>query len=300
MFVIKYKKIFFIISGVFVLLSIFSISIFGLNLGIDFTGGSILEVSYFEERPDFSAIQRVIDELDLGVYTLQTIGDNGFVIKLRFLTEEERISLVNAFSMSGNLQVTEERFNSIGPAIGSELKRKALVAIAVVVIMIILFITYVFRQVSRPVSSWKYGLVAIVALIHDIIIPVGIFTFLGYLIGFEIDILFVMALLAILGFSVNDTIVVFDRIRENLKINQEINKKEKFEDTVGKSLSQTFIRSINTSVTTFFVLLTLFLFGGEVTKNFSLVLMMGIIFGTYSSIFLASPLILVMGENKAK
>ena len=148
-----------------------------------------------------------------------------------------------------------------------------------------------------PISSWKYGVAAIIALIHDIIVPTGVFAFLGYILGVEIDILFVMALLAILGYSVNDTIVVFDRVRENLRLNREHGSEESFDLTVGKSLNQTYARSINTSLTTLFVVIALFFFGSEATQDFALVLAIGIIAGTYSSIFLATPLLVAINKK---
>jgi preprotein translocase subunit SecF len=167
------------------------------------------------------------------------------------------------------------------------------------VLAIIFFIAFTFRHVSKPVSSWKYGSIAIVALLHDIALPVGLFAILGKFFGAEVDILFVMALLAILGYSVNDTIVVFDRVRENLRQNKDANIREKFEETVGRSLNQTFTRSINTSVTTGLVLISLFLIGGETTKWFALTLLSGVMAGTYSSIFLATPLLVwVSGHQK--
>ncbi|MCR4306599.1 MAG: protein translocase subunit SecF, partial [Candidatus Yonathbacteria bacterium] len=189
----------------------------------------------------------------------------------------------------------EERFNSIGPVIGSELKRKAVIAIIIVMVAIILFITFAFRRVSEPVSSWKYGLVAIVALAHDVIIPTGVFAVLGnFFIDFQVNVLFVTALLAILGFSIHDTIVVFDRIRENLRRNKEYHIDKGFAETVGEGLSQTFTRSINTSMTVVFVMLVLYFLGGEPTRQFALALSVGVIAGTYSSVFIASPLLVVI------
>jgi len=291
MFIIKNRKIFFIISAILVALAIASVSIFGLNLGIDFKGGSILEVSYPDIRPELAVVQEKVENAVLGQVTIQPTGENGFIVRAEGSSNEDRNALLSALSIDMENTPTEERFNAIGPTIGAELRSKAWIAIVTVVLAIILFIAFVFRHVSEQVSSWKYGMIAIVALAHDIIIPTGIFAFLGY----EIDSLFVIALLAILGLSVNDTIVVFDRVRENLK-----NKISKdFGETVGKSLEQTFTRSINTSITTLFVLLTLYFIGPDSTQNFALALALGIFFGTYSSIFLASPL-LVAAENWGK
>jgi preprotein translocase subunit SecF len=292
MFIIKYKKIFFIISAVLVAGAIFSMFSFGLKFGIDFKGGSILEVVYPEDgvehnRPDITAVNQKIKELSLGSVLVQPAGEDGFIVRSKELSEAERMSLLNALSLDGSVVMQEKKFNSVGPTMGAELRSKAWVAIATVIIAIILFIAFVFRRVSESgVSSWKYGVIAIIALAHDIIIPAGIFSALGY----EFDSLFVIALLAILGLSVNDTIVVFDRVRENIK-----NKISKdFSETVGMSLKQTFTRSINTSLTTLFVLLTLYFVGPESTQHFALALALGIFFGTYSSIFLASPLLVAV------
>ena len=308
MFVIKYRKIFFIFTGVIVISAIFSIIFFGLNFGSDFTGGAITEISYetadFEKEKRLSkeALEERLRNLPIGGFSIRPTGDDSYILRTRNLTENERIDVMDALSFNGEKIVIQKRFNSIGPTIGSELRNKALVAIGIVIIAIVLFIAFVFRKVSKPISSWKYGIVAILALIHDILVPVGIFAFLGYMIAVEIDILFVMALLAILGYSINDTIVVFDRVRENLRFNNENRIKEEFDITVGKSLNQTYMRSINTSLTTLFALLALFFVGSEATQNFALVLIIGIIAGTYSSIFFATPLLITVqrlsGGNK--
>src|SRR3989338_1806022 len=310
MFVIKYRKIFFIFTGVIVISAIFSTIFFGLNFGIDFTGGAITEISYEtadfekEKRPSSKeALEERLRNLPIGGFSIRpTGGDDSYILRTRNLTENERIDVIDALSFNGEKIVIQKRFNSIGPTIVSELRNKALVAIGIVIIAIVLFIAFVFRKVSKPISSWKYGIVAILGLIHDILVPVGIFAFLGYMIAVEIDILFVMALLAILGYSINDTIVVFDRVRENLRFNNENRIKEEFDITVGKSLNQAYMRSINTSLTTLFALLALFFVGSEATQNFALVLIIGIITGTYSSIFFATPLLITIqrlsGGNK--
>ncbi len=288
MFVIKYRKIFFGLSTLLIVASIGAVAMFGLNYGIEFTGGAIIEVSYEEKVPALEDVESAVVEAGFSARVQET--DRGFIIRGQDHIGEERDLLLSALSF-GEFSAVEERFNSIGPSIGDELKSKALIAIAVVALAIILFIAYVFRRVSKPVSSWRYGFTATLALIHDITIPVGLFAVLGFYIGAEIDVLFVTALLAILGFSVNDTIVVFDRIRENLRVNEEDNLKEPFDEVVGRSLKQTYVRSINTSLTTLFVLGALYFLGGSVTQLFALVLAVGVIAGTYSSIFLASPII---------
>lgn len=294
MFIIKHKKIFFAISAILVAGAVFSIGFFGLNFGIDFKGGALLEVSYPDGRPDTTLIEEGIHGLSLGETLVQQAGENNIIVRTKDLSEEERGNILNALSLGDTARFEEQRFNSIGPVISSELKRKALVAIGIVIVAIVLFIAFAFRRVSEPVSSWKYGLVAIVALVHDVIIPTGIFAVLGhFFIDYQVNVLFVTALLTILGFSIHDTIVVFDRIRENLRKNKEMRTDKSFENIVGESLSQTFTRSINTSMTVVFVMLVLYFIGGEPTRQFALALTVGVVAGTYSSIFIASPLLVV-------
>lgn len=300
MFVIKHRKIFLILTTILTLASIVLLFTWGLKEGIDFAGGSILEVSYPDGRPAMTEVQTRISNLPIGNYSIRPIGDNGYVARTRFLNEDERVALVNSLSLNGSEKIVEERFNSIGPTVGQELKNKAYVAIAISIIAIVLFIAFAFRKVSKPVSSWKYGIVSILALVHDILIPTGAFVILIKYAGAEVDMLFVSALLAILGYSINDTIIVFDRIRENLNIvhSGRGRSKESFEETIGKSLNQTYRRSFNTSFTTILAVFALYLFGGAVTQNFALTLMVGVAAGTYSSIFLAPQMLLVLSGEK--
>lgn len=269
---------------------------YGLKPGIDFKGGALLEVSYTGVRPDASLLEAGIKTLDINQSLIQPTGDSGYIIKTRDLNETEHEALVKALSLDGKYTVTEKSFTSIGPSVGSELTRKAIVSISMVILAIIIFITYAFRQVSRPVASWKYGVITIVTLLHDIIIPTGIFALLSYYSGAEVDTLFVLALLTILGLSVHDKIVVFDRIRENLRTGD----KRSFAETVGISTSQTIVRSINITLTIIFVLVPLYLFGPETTKNFALILTIGLFFGIYSSLFFASPLLVFVEEWQAR
>lgn len=296
--IIRNKKIFFGLSVVLLIASFVLMFGKGLPLSIDFTGGSILEVTYTVDRPEPDTIRTSVEMVEPDAQIAQT-GATGVIVRTPFLGDDGREALLAALEIDGAI-FTEDRFSSIGPSIGEELKRKAFIAIALVVLMIILYVAFAFRrgdeeegkQVKGP-SSWTYGVVAIAALLHDIIIPTGFFA----LMGLEVDTLFVMALLAILGFSVNDTIVVFDRIRENLRDNADRKRSEEFATTVGKSLQQTYVRSINTSLTTLLVLIVLFVVTGSAIHNFVLTLIIGVIAGTYSSIFLASPL-LVWFENR--
>lgn len=293
MLVVKYRNIFFALSGVIIAAAISAVVVFGLNFGIEFTGGEIIEVRY-EQRPEKTIVANQLDTLNIGAYSLRAAGESEYILRVRPLAEGERDEVFAVLTQGETFTGEIERFNAVGPTIGTELRNKAWIAIAAVVLAIILFIAVAFRKVSVPVSSWKYGVIAIVALLHDVIVPTGVMALLGYLFGAEIDVLFVMALLAILGYSVNDTIVVFDRVRENLRENEEHNRREDFEITVGKSLNQTYVRSINTSITTLVVLLSLFFIGSEVTQDFALVLIAGVLAGTYSSIFLATPLLVTV------
>ncbi len=290
MFIIKHKKIFVLISIILVILSIGSISYFGLNLGIDFKGGSLAEVEYKTVRPEQSVIEANLAPLLLGEILTQPTGTMGYSIKTRAVTETERAAIISALGPDA----TEKSFTSIGPSVGAELVRKSILSFILVSLGIIFFIAYSFRKVSKPISSWKYGFIAIVTLIHDILIPVGAFSVLSHFYGTEVDTLFVVAILTILGLSVSDTIVVFDRVRENIRSN--IFKT--FEDTVGRSLEQVYTRSITTSSTVIIVLLSLVFFGPDSTKVFAIMLTAGMFFGTYSSIFLASPLLVMLNDSR--
>ena len=297
MFIIKNKFTFIGISVAVVLASLIALATFGLRFGIDFKGGTALDVEYTTARPDSAVLADILAENSLSEAVVQTKGDLGLSIKSHPLTDDQRLALVSDLSVEGKNPLVQKSFSSIGPAVGRELSQKTLVAIVLVFIAIVAYIAFAFRGVSKPIASWKYGVVAIVSLLHDIIIPTGLFALLGYFTGAEVDTLFVVALLTVLGVSVSDTIVVFDRIRENLKLRDG----SSFAQTVGKSLSQTVVRSVNTSVTTILVLVALFVFGPASTKNFALVLIVGMAVGTYSSIFLASPLLVIIaGKGKEK
>jgi preprotein translocase subunit SecF len=292
MFVIKYKKVFLIISAVLVVLSLISIFTFGLNFGIDFKGGAQMEVTFTGVRPDQATVSEQISKLSIGEALVQPTGTDGFSIKSRALSEEERAGVLKALGTNA----TEKTFSSIGPSVGKELARKSIISFILVSLGIIFFIAFSFRKVSKPISSWKYGLIAIGTLIHDILIPVGVFVILSKVFGAEVDTLFIVAILTILGLSVSDTIVVFDRIRENLRSGSF----KSFEEAVSKSLSQVYTRSIATSLTVILALLSLVFFGPSSTRNFSLMLTAGMFFGTYSSIFLASPLLIFVKEWQEK
>ncbi|OJI06276.1 protein-export membrane protein SecF [bacterium CG10_46_32] len=351
--IIGHRKIYFAISGAFVAASIAAIALFGLNLGIDFTGGSLLEITMDSRiSADTSSITSALITGENPVLTsvqVQPTGEHGFLLRFKDVTEEQHQAIIGRLNAefvqqlsedertasadteasvhtSGiqatdsngnpvNIQVEgapiaesgtttiggisvviEDRFESIGPVIGEELKQKSLYAMVAVIVAIVLYIAWAFRKVSDPVSSWKYGVSAVVALGHDVIIPTGVFVILGKVAGIEIDILFVTALLTILGFSVNDTIIVFDRTRENLSRDHH---RHEFDWIVNRSVNETMRRSVYTSLTVFLVLGAIYFYGGDSIKNFALALIIGVVVGTYSSIFLASPL-LVEWEKRSR
>lgn len=318
--IIKHRKKLVGIGVAMMLGAIAILGFVGLRIGIDFTGGSLIEVSY-ETAPEKSAVESLLASYELGGVSVRgsidETGQDAFFIRTRDLSETERQGIESdllAVGEGGNVA----RFTSIGPVIGQELADKALWAIGGVVLIIVLYVAFTFRGIGTPVSSWVYGLVTIFVLIHDVLLPTAFMALLGLLIGAEVDVLFVMALLAVLGYSVNDTIVIFDRVRENLVKNrtaQTIKRTEpggfEMEETtytltapyptiVSTAVSESLARSINTSLTTLAALIALYFIGGDVTQNFALVLIIGVLAGTYSSICLASPLVVWYEEYKRK
>src|SRR3989339_444765 len=291
---IKYQSWTFGLAVAITLISLGLLAVIGLRPAIDFTGGTLLVLNFTGERPTAMDMSGVIKglNLNLGEPTAKPSGETNMMVRVRFLSEEEHNQLLTgirtAYETPGdsNDLVLEERVETIGPSISANFRTRTTYAIIVVVTAILIYIAYAFRQISRPVQSWKYGIAAVLALTHDVLITIGVFTLLGKYLNVEVGVPFVVALLTILGYSVNDTIVVFDRIRENL-----IKKgsSEDYPTIVNLALNQTLARSFNTSFTTLLALFGLFFFGGESIKYFSLALIIGIAAGTYSSIFIASP-----------
>ncbi|MEK7087115.1 MAG: protein translocase subunit SecF [Patescibacteria group bacterium] len=287
--IIGKRKIYYSISGVFIIASFISFALWGLNFGIDFKGGSVLEINY-SRGPDLNSISDSLKQLNLNDLRISPLGLNGVVLRFREIDEETHQNIVKILSgdaLKNKIQLDERRFSSIGPTIGAELKQKSIKAIIIVILGISLYIAWAFRKVSQPISSWRYGIVTLIALFHDLVIPVGLFAYLGHFYGVEIGANFIVALLVVLGFSVHDTIVVFDRIRENLKRYTELN----FASLINQSIRETLVRSLNTSLTVLLTLSALYIFGGENLKYFVLALIVGIFSGTYSSIFIAAPLL---------
>jgi len=298
--IIAHRKIFLSISGIFVLLSIAAIIVFGFQPGIDFVGGTLWQLRLTQINADGKQINAEIVKnffgTDLGVKNVTVFpGENqSFLIRLPHISEEEHQNYLQSLKTKFG-EIEELRFENIGPAIGKELRTRAFWAIGLVLLGISLYIAFAFRKVSYPIKSWKYGVITLVTLFHDIAIPAGLLSVLGWSGGIEIDTNFVVALLVIMGFSVHDTIVVFDRIRENLLL-----QRGRFDlaNIINSSVNQTIARSINTSFTLILVLLALFFLGPVTLKYFVLTILIGTIIGTYSSIFVASPLLLIWKSSK--
>ena len=287
--IVENRKIFYAISVIFIAISFIALALWGLQFGIDFKGGSILEINY-SALPDLNLVSDALKPLKLNDLKISPLGSNGAV--LRFgetdeVTHQNIVKILAAEAEKNKIQFEERRFSSIGPTIGAELKQKSIKAIIIVLFGISLYIAWAFRKVSQPISSWRYGVVTLAALFHDLIIPIGLFAYLGRFYGVEVGANFIVALLVILGFSVHDTIVVFDRIRENLKRYSQLS----FMPLVNQSIRETFVRSLSTSLTVLLTLAALYVFGGESLKYFVLALIVGIFSGTYSSIFIAAPLL---------
>lgn len=292
MFIVKYKALFISIALLMVIGSVALVSHFGIKKGIDFTGGTVIEVTYA------SSTVPTVD-----VEALHKEGVKAYPVKdgvYKFISQKSYESTTLILSTTLNKAAhpyVETQVNTVGPSLGKEMTKKAGIAIVVVVLAILAFIAFAFREVSYPVASWKYGVVAMVTIVHDIIVPTGVYAYMSAKYGAEIDTLFVVALLTVMAVTISDKIVVFDRIRENLKTK---GGKRPFAEIVGESLTQTFTRSVNTSMTTVLSLVALYFYGPETTKFFALTLMVGIVVGTYSSIFVASPILTLWNSKKNK
>jgi len=291
--IIQKRNIWLTISGILFVVFLAALIVWGLKFGIDFTGGSLLEVRYGGARPTVSQIESDLSDLELSSLIIQPVGETDMLLRFQETSEETHQAILNQLTDSAkqeneNASIEELRFESVGPSIGAELKIKSLWAMFFALLAMLGYITYSFRQVSKPVASWKYASAAIVSMFHDAIITIGIFAVLGKFYGVEINIAFVAAVLTVIGYSVHDSIVVFDRVRENLPKSD-----LDFAGTVNASLNQTLVRSLSTSLTSLLVLTAIIIFGGETIRTFALALAIGIFAGTYSSIFVAAPLLVV-------
>ncbi len=283
------KNIYFAISLLVIIPGLISLLLFGLRLSIDFTGGSqmTLILPRSVSSKDTQTVNNVFREYKIEVATLQTTGD-GIIVRTPPLTQQQHATVISEIAKDIPM-IHEDSFETVGPIIGSETTINAIEGVALASLLIVLYIAWAFRQVPKPASSWRFGICAIVALLHDVLVVLGIFSLLGHFFGVEVDSLFVTAVLTVIGFSVHDTIVVFDRIRENLKRTYTMS----FDRIVNESILQTMTRSLNTSLTVVLVLFTLLIFGGESVKWFIAALLIGVVSGTYSSIFNASLLLVV-------
>jgi preprotein translocase subunit SecF len=288
--IIQKRKIWFSIAIILSVASIASLFMWKLNLGIDFTGGSLMELSFANNnRPGVTEIQDKLSDLNLGGFIAQPVGEDGMI--LRFQNTENDIH--NKIKEKLGTSTEELRFDSVGPSIGNELKRKTFYALVLAIIGILIYIAVAFKKISKPVESWKYGLASVIALAFNLIVVLGAFSVLGKFMGVEINSAFIAALLTILGYTINDTIVVFDRVRDNLPKSD-----EDFENTVNASVNQSLVRSINTSVTVALVLVAILVFGGESIRDFVLAMTIGVLIGAWSSICLAAPILIVFQSKK--
>ena len=293
--IIKYRNWFFVLSFLIIIPGIIALAVWGLRLGIDFAGGTLWEMKFEKGSIETSQIYQVLNLEKAEVSSIAATSQNSFLVRLK-VTDEAKINDLKDKLTKDFGKVEDVRLETVGPIISKELTTKAATAVLISILAIVAYVTWAFRQVPKPATSIAFGITTIIALVHDVVVVVGIFAILGHFFEIEVDSLFITALLTIIGFSVHDTIVVFDRIRENLKKYGDFT----FEEVVNHSVVQTFARSLNTSLTVVFVLLALLLFGGASIRNFVLALLIGIISGTYSSIFNASPLLVVWQNFRGK
>jgi len=297
---IKTRKIFYVFSGIIIISSLLVIVIFGFKWGIDFTGGSLWEIEIPNLNTQIS--QQILSFLNtqgIGQVTSQITSDKSLILRFQNISEEKHQELLDSLKTQ-IISLEEKKFDSIGPAIGKELIKKSLWAVILVFAGILLYLTYAFRQASYNIPSYKYGFLAILALLHDLIFIGGFLFLMGKIQGWELNSDFLVALLVVAGYSVHDTIVVYDRIRENLKLNAlQTNKGERITiaELINKSIHQTLLRSLNTSLTTLFPLIALYIIGPSSITVLASAMMVGIIVGTYSSIFIASPLLYDWSKN---
>lgn len=297
--IIKYKYIYLLISLIVLVPGIISLIVFKLNLAIDFTGGSVFEYQIEEltsdSAPVVDSVGQVFANQDIAVEGT-TIEDNRIIVRTKPV-ETNRIDAITGAVKEKYPEATQVSFETVGPSVGAETTKNAFVALGVASIGILLYIAYAFRNVPKPYSSFRFGTSALIAMLHDALVVLGVFSILGHFMNVEIDALFITALLTVIGFSVHDTIVVFDRIRENLR---KLASNMPFSEVVNYSIVETLNRSFATSLTVIITLSALLLLGGESIKYFALALLVGIISGTYSSIFNAAPILVIWEEFNSK
>ncbi|OQY30686.1 MAG: protein translocase subunit SecF [Anaerolineaceae bacterium 4572_5.1] len=289
--IVKRRYLYFAISLVVIVPGLIALIIWGLPMGIDFTGGSLMEVTFEDHaRPSTEEVVNLYNDFGFTDAKAQNAGETNMIVRTRHMEEDEQAQMLAEMNSHFEGDVTLQRFESVGPSVGKETAKQAAGAVGLAAVAIMLYITYAFRQVSH---AFRYGVAAILAMLHDVLVVVGIEAILGHFLGWETDSLFLTALLTVIGFSVHDTVVVFDRIRENARIHRRL----PYETMVNHSIVQTLDRSINTQLTVMFTLFALVLFGGTTIRHFVTILLIGVFSGTYSSIFNAAP-VLVVWENK--
>lgn len=289
--IVKHRYIYFGISLLVIIPGLIALVLWGLPLGIDFKGGSLLDVRFDSGIvPQPSQVVLLYGENGFSDPIVQTSGNTGMVIRTLEMTDAQRNQLVSAMKSQFGSTITIQRFKSVGPSIGQEVAKRAAVAVGMAALGILIYITYAFRGVP---NAFRFGVAAIIAMLHDVAVVLGVEAIIAHFFHWEVNSLFLTALLTVIGFSVHDTIVVFDRIRENLNIYRRL----PYETVVNHSIVQTLVRSINTQLTVMLALLSLALFGGITIRHFVIILLVGVFSGTYSSIFNASP-ILVVWENR--
>lgn len=284
--IIKNSNFWFIFSGILSIIAILAIAIYGLRIGIDYKGGTVIEIES-NNTNRVSLLKEVLDTQGYSEYQIKESSNNTINLRFSTLTNEQHIAFQDAAKQKIS-DYTESSYDTVGPTIGKDLTKKSIWAVVVASLGIILFIAFAFRKIPKPLSSWKFGLSAIIALMHDLVITTGVVAIMShFFVWMQVDALFITAMLTIMGFSVHDTIVVYDRLRENYIRNPHDN----IELTAEKSINQTLARSINTSMTTIIVLTCLLVFGSPSIRHFIIILIIGITLGTYSSIFVASPIV---------
>jgi preprotein translocase subunit SecF len=291
--IVEKRKYFYGLSIVLTILSMVSIFVWKLNLSIDFRGGSNIEIAIVDAEKNLNKVSEIGKNSGLKIDSSRVASDNKIIIRTDDLSAAEHNKFIQDLKIEFADAVSEENYQTVGPVISKDLTNKAIWSVVIASIAIILYIAYAFRKLPKPASSWRFGLAAVTALIHDLIITTGFVSIVGhYYSWIQVDALFITALLTIMGFSIHDTIVVFDRLRENMIRKPDSN----IETLANDSILQTISRSINTSLTTILVLTALFLIGGESIRHFVLILIAGITFGTYSSIFIATMILVTWSK----
>jgi preprotein translocase subunit SecF len=292
---IKHKNIFLVITGLMIVASIVAIAAYGLRLGIEFTGGSVLQIEYQDARPDNAVIREKISGLGIQDISVYATGDKGITIRSENLNAEIHAKLLEKLNETGKYE--EKSFEAIGPTVGKELTNKMAVLVLISLAAMLVYIAIAFRNVPGPVSSWQYGVASFLILCHDVLVPLGVFAVLGAFYGVQITIPVITALLIVVGYAINNVIVVYDRIRENLVRDHKVS----FAEIADRALNQTLTRQINTSVATLLPVFAIYFWAGESLKYFALALILGIATGTYSSVFLASQILAVwLDRSKAR